>query len=356
MKVLFILNGRNIGGAELQLLELAHHISRNHTATIICVHGVQVVKHFTSISDINLYSYPYKSKIGSIRQVLSAVSCGRNMKSDVVISTSFIGNAIAFLISRIKPVRLLSLQTVSKSMAYPILNKAILRRFDVLIAGCTDIQNYLLGHGHSKDRIILVNNWVDFSSRVVSHPPSAVRERFGIAQDKIIIGCVGRMHYQKGQEFLIRAFRELAKTRSDLKLLLVGDGPRMQDMQDEASGHPDIVFTGTAQGNDYNDFLNAIDIYVQPSRFEGLPRTLLDAMYMKRPVIATAVNGHLDAIRNEQDGLLVTHESSSEILFAINRLLEDFDLRNFISENAYLRAIESFSASEQFSKIERALK
>jgi glycosyltransferase involved in cell wall biosynthesis len=361
MNVLMIFNGHNVGGAELQFLELAQHMSRNHTVSVISIHGDQAVKHFELTSQIPLFSFPYQTspyqrKVAAIGQLLKAANYGRRIKPDVIISTSFTGNSLAFLISKFLPARLLSLQTVAKAMAYPKLDRAILRRFDVLIAGCSDIKHYLVAHGQSEDSIKVVNNWVDFSSRVVSQSPSAIRERFGIAQDKTIIGCVGRMHEQKGQEFLIRAFRELAETRSDLKLLLVGDGPRMQEMRDEADGHPDIIFTGTAQGDDYNAFLNAIDIYVQPSRYEGLPRTLLDAMYMKRPVIATAVNGNLDAIQDKRNGLLVAPESSSGIYTALSLLLNDPGLSRSISEHAYFSAIENFSAGSQLDKIESALK
>jgi len=348
-----ILNGKNVGGAELQFLELAKHLAQTHSVSVISVHGDRAVKHFLLNGSIRLFLFPYNSKGVSLWQLLKAIRRGIVEKPDAIISTSFIGNALAFAISQFfSHVRIVSLQTVSKAMAYPMLDRIILRRFDVLIAGCTDIRDYLISHGQSSDKIEIVNNWVDFSSRVPTQSVAEVRQRLGIPGGVSVIGCVGRMHYQKGQEFLIRAFKDLAEERSDIRLLLVGDGPRMEEMRAEADGHPYIIFTGIADGNDYNNFLNSIDIYVQPSRFEGLPRTLLDAMYMKKAIIATDVNGNRDAIEDKRNGLLVIPESVTEIRDAIFSLLNKKTIRGRLSAQAGEDAVAKYSASKQMGLIE----
>ncbi len=75
-------------------------------------------------------------------------------------------------------------------------------------------------------------------------------------------------------------------------LLLVGNGETREELEKVVFllGLAEVIFTGMANGDAYNNFLAAIDVYVQPSVFEGLPRTLLDAMYMGKPIVATDIN------------------------------------------------------------------
>ncbi|SDE37441.1 glycosyltransferase family 4 protein [Rhodobacter capsulatus] len=355
MKILMVMNAKGVGGAELQFLELANYLAQRHEVHVIGLHGTGAFEKAGLDARLRPAAFPYKSGKRSLPQLVRAVRKGVSLRADVVLSTSFIGNLVALAIAAPFGTRRISLQTVSKAMAYPALDRWVLNRFDGLVAGCKDIETYLLRRGHRQDRITVVSNWVDFSARKPSLSAAETRAKFGLGAETTLIGCIGRMHVQKGQEFLIRAFRKLAQGRGDLRLVLVGDGPTLEEMRKEAAGHPQILFTGTIQGEDYNNLLAAFDIYAQPSRFEGLPRTLLDAMFMGKPIVATAVNGNLDAVTDMAEGLLVPAEDAEALAAALEQLLQDRELRARLSRQAHESAEASFSAQQQLQKIEMLL-
>lgn len=356
MKLLMIMYGKDIGGAELQFIELAKELAGRHQVRLISLGGDGATKSTQLPAAIELKVYPYSGKHSALLGLLKAWLGNLAYRPDAIITTAVFGNALGFALSIMGSPRLVSLQTVSKAMRYPRLDKFVLRRFDRLIAGSSDIRQYLIGHGQNPDRIEVVNNWVDFSNRTVTVDAETTRNKYGIEEKQTFIGCIGRLHHQKGQEFLIRAFRELRSIRPGLRLMLVGDGPNAEMLREEAKDLGEsVIFAGSVVGHEYNNLLNAFDLYVQPSRFEGLPRTLLDAMYLSKPIVATAVNGNLDALRDGENGLLVPPENPAAIVLAVQSLLDAPEYSAGLARRAHQDAVTSFDMVRQLQRIERVL-
>lgn len=128
------------------------------------------------------------------------------------------------------------------------------------------------GHVH------IMKNAIDISA--FSYDPQ-VREKKRKElhiEDKFVIGNVGRMSYQKNHEFLLRVFARIYKKCSNAVLLLVGDGERMEKITALAETmhiSDRVIFLGSR--NDVRQLLNAMDVFVLPSHFEGLPITLVEA-------------------------------------------------------------------------------
>ncbi len=110
-------------------------------------------------------------------------------------------------------------------------------------------------------------------------------------ENKFVIGNVARITYQKNQEFLVEVFAEIRKNRDDAVLLLVGRGDTEEQIKKQVAdlGLTDsVIFTGVR--NDVPDLLNVMDVFVLPSRFEGLPVTLIEIQANGLPgVISDAV-------------------------------------------------------------------
>jgi glycosyltransferase involved in cell wall biosynthesis len=352
MKILMIMNGNGIGGAELQFLELANHLAQRHQIQLVCMQGDQAVKVAALHDNITVSVFRYKSGKSLIAMLPHVIAKTRKHNVEAIVTTSFSGTIVGYLTGLGRRVRMLSLQTVSKAMNYPAFERIMLRRFDVLIAGCHDIRQFLLAEGHDETSISTVNNWVDFQSRVTTETTEQTRHRFGLQNDQTVIGCIGRMHPQKAQEYLVRGFLHMADQHPEAVLVLVGDGPTMPEVRAAAKDHDRIIFAGTVTGPDYTNLLACFDIYVQPSRFEGLPRTLLDAMFMQKPIVATAVNGNMDAIRPGENGILVPAEDAGAIARALVELIADPARAQTVAERAKHDAIAGFSMPVQTQKIE----
>lgn len=352
MSVVMIMDGKGVGGAELQFIELANHLVTRRPVRLVCLHAVNDVLKANLDPRVELSAFVYDSKMRSVPKLIEAMHFCRKQRAEYIITTSGIGDIIGALAKSGATRKLISLQTVSAPKRHPNLDKIALARHDRLVAGCGDIRDFLVTNGQPDAKIQVINNWVDFSNRDSVSDRAEIRRSLAIEPHHVMIGCIARMHHQKGQEFLIRAFAKLAGKCPDARLVLVGDGPRMEEMKDEAADVPNIVFTGTITGNEYNGMLHAFDIYVQPSRYEGLPRTLLDAMYMGLPVIATNANGMAEVIRDGKNGLSVPVGDVDAIARAIERLVEDGSLRTSLGEAAAVDALENYSMAVQMKKFD----
>jgi glycosyltransferase involved in cell wall biosynthesis len=357
VRVLMIMYGKSVGGAELQFIELANYLANNHQVRLVSLGGDGALRSAQVDSRIETKVYHYSGPVNTLSGLARALIANLAYPSRHVVTTSFIGNFLGWAIGIFRKRRLVSLQTVSKCMQHPVVDRFVLRRFDALIAGAIDIKDYLILHGQDSSCIHVVHNWVDVSKRKPCSSALDTRRILGIG-DQLVIGCIGRLHPQKGQIYLIRAFANVLEEFPNTMLLLVGDGETRGKLEKEMAllglaGK--IIFAGTATGDEYNNFLAAIDIYVQPSIFEGLPRTLLDAMYMGKPIVATDINGNREAIDDEVNGLLVRPENAEVLSQALKRLLRDSDERVRLSRQAIKSASDNFSMIKKLREIENVL-
>jgi glycosyltransferase involved in cell wall biosynthesis len=133
---------------------------------------------------------------------------------------------------------------------------------------------------------------------------AAVRAELGIPGDAWVVGTVGRMDEFKNQALLVRAL--LPRLGAGYRLVLVGDGPRRDEVARAAGGSPWIALTGRRM--DVDRLLPAFDVFALPSKSEGLPLVVPEAMAAGLPVVATAVGGLPDVIADGETGLVVPVE------------------------------------------------
>ena len=150
-----------------------------------------------------------------------------------------------------------------------------------------------------------------------------------------LIGVVGRLHPAKGHVDLIAAIGELRDQGVMLKCLIIGSGDIRAELEQEVRRlnlEDRIVFTG--QRKDVPRLLAGLDVIAMPSRWEGLPLALLEAMAMSRPIVATRVSGIPDVIKDGENGLLVPAAQPKEFAAALRRLFDSPELRQRLGENA----------------------
>jgi glycosyltransferase involved in cell wall biosynthesis len=177
----------------------------------------------------------------------------------------------------------------------------------------------LVAAGVPERRIVRIPNGIEV-------PPA--RERPAALHDPARIVFVGRLHEQKGVDTLLRAFARLRADRPDatIALRLVGDGPLRADLEALARElGVDAEFLGGR--DDVDTLLEDADVFVLPSRAEGMSNALLEAMTLGLPAIVTNIPGNADVIRHEENGLLVEPDDPDGLAAAIGRLLDDGALR-----------------------------
>lgn len=174
--------------------------------------------------------------------------------------------------------------------------------------------------------------------------PAALRATLGLQASDFVIGFVGRLCKQKGVTYLLQALANLQACRPDIMAIVVGDGPLAEPLRQEAQERgvaERVRFVGYQL--DIARWLNAVDVAVFPSLYEGLPVAMVEAMRQGIPVIASNVDGVPEVVHSEQTGILTPAGDVAALQAAILRLADDPELRQQLAHDARVLADRTFS-------------
>ncbi len=172
-----------------------------------------------------------------------------------------------------------------------------------------------------------------------------IRQQYGIPDNAMVYGFVGRIVNDKGIGELTEAFRRIRTVRTDCYLLLVG--PLEQDLDPLA--HDDLDFLQADDHvimpgfqSDVRPWLVAMDAFVFPSYREGFPNVVMQAACLEVPCIVSDINGCNEIIQQDETGLLVPPKNSNMLFAAMKRLAGDAVLRKVFAVNARKFVVEHF--------------
>lgn len=156
-----------------------------------------------------------------------------------------------------------------------------------------------------------------------------------------VVGAIGRLEHQKGFDTLVRSMAGVV----DASLVVVGDGSeraRLEGLADEVGLADRVEWAGWR--DEPRTYLPAFDVVAFPSRFEGFPLAVLEALLARSAVVATDVGSTSEAVVDGETGLLVPPEDPDALAAAIRRLLADQELRERLGENGRRLVLERFTA------------
>ncbi|MGN7205944.1 glycosyltransferase family 4 protein [Pedobacter sp. SAFR-022] len=215
---------------------------------------------------------------------------------------------------------------------------------------CVSNNNLLDGRSHFKiAEAKVIRSGIDLDKFNYRLGVSGLRGEFGIGERDILVGYVVRITKQKDPFTLIKAI-SLIPEDLKIKFLFVGEGDLKEQsiaLAKELKVHDRIIFTQFRE--DVPAVLKAIDIYCLPSLWEGLPIGLLEAMAMKKAVIATAIDGTKEVIEHMKNGILVPVSSPQVLADSIVMLAGNVELLNSLGANA-LETIKRDYDNERMTK------
>ncbi len=198
---------------------------------------------------------------------------------------------------------------------------------------------------------------------VMPEDTKKVREELNIPDNYLVVGTVGRLVEVKGHKYFIQAAYEILKriqtsdfrlqTHKNVKFIIVGDGHLLSDlkvMADSLGISESVIFTGWR--SDVPVVISAFDIFVLPSLNEGMGKVLVEAMLLKKPIVASKVGGIPDLIREWENGILVNPSFPHELAEAIIDLIKSEDKRKEMGHKGRIMA-ESYSDKAMVDKIEK---
>ena len=182
--------------------------------------------------------------------------------------------------------------------------------------------------GLPAEKLVVIPNGIEMDA--FSHLPSkeAAREILGLPREGLLVGSIGRSQQVKGFDILIESFQQFASQFHTVHLIFAGSGPEFAALQSQASRWDhlgQIIFLGNV--DDVRPVLAALDIYVQPSRYEGMPNAVLEAMASGLPVVASAVGGIPEIVQDHVTGVLVPPQQVSILTAALKSFLMDANTR-----------------------------
>lgn len=203
-------------------------------------------------------------------------------------------------------------------------------------------------------RSTVIENGVDFEKfnkdlKLTTNP----LEELGVPKDKVVIGYIVRMTKQKDPITLLHAIADVIRFSPKMHFLMVGEG----DMKDEVvqvakNMKIDHAITFSGFRSDIPQLLKAIDVYVLPSLWEGLPIGIIEAMAMQKPIVCSDIEANQELIKDGVNGLVVPTRHPKKLAEALFKVAHDKVLADQLAAQALEDAVEKFQLDQMVEAIQ----
>lgn len=337
MNILQILSNIKKNGPALVVFDLAYGLAeQGHVIYIASAYGelAQQITH----PNIHYFHIPTErisgNKLKSIFQyIYSAIrtyyllkECILENEIDVINSHQPIPNMYAKKLSR--KMKIPFVTTSHNVYSRSIMNRTYVSGDYVVAVSEKVLNNSVSLFGVPRNRIVCIRNGINLKRLVIDNPV-----RF---KDKFVIGTVAGLRKQKALDKLIESFAKFKIHYDDSLLIICGEGEKKFELQElvaKLGMQESVLFWGFR--DDISNVISSFDVFALSSEYEGLPVSMLEAMALERPVVATSVGGIPEVINNMENGLLIEYGNVEAMAKAFETLYESNDLRNEITRNAY---------------------
>jgi glycosyltransferase involved in cell wall biosynthesis len=361
MKIAYFIDHLRPDGAQFVLKQLVEGMStRGHQQVVFCLNDScdeSVIS--------NLRGLGAKVRIIGKRALFMGyglVSILHNLRQDhfdVAVTLLFAADIVGRVMGRAARVPRVVTSIQTHDEFYTPFQRWLERRTahlsDLILINSLQYRDFVIEEeGALPERLRLIYNSIRVSDYQNPVPREVLRAEFGMQSITFVIGTVGRLTYQKGLDNLLQA---LALLSEDIHLILVGVGEEETRLRLQAAslGLEDRVhFAGYRR--DIPDIIGAFDLYIQSSRYEGMPIVVLEAMAAGCPIIATAVDGTRDLIQDGIHGWLVPPDDPTHLAQAITIARNNYSEARRRGSAAKQRAVHQFNQDVILDAWEKAFR
>jgi glycosyltransferase involved in cell wall biosynthesis len=323
--ILFFLPNLSGGGAERVAVNFIRQLDINTFNIVLVLVSRQGVYESLIPDYVDVYDLQVKKTIFSLFKIRKII---QELRPDIVFSTLFRTHYILYLAlvgMKFKPLIVLrspnSPKLVIKNKQISLIQRYLLNRSyssaDLIIAQTPEMKEELIKfHNVEKDKIIVFLNPID--KELIDKSILNVKSPFN--KYNINIVAAGRLNIQKGFDILLKAFKEVVLLNKQFVLHIIGaDGGEKDNLIALAKRlkiDKNVIFLDF-QENPYRYFFYS-DLYVLSSRWEGMPNTVLENLYLKKPIIATACIPFMNTlIEDKKNGFIIDIEDEKSLSKAI---------------------------------------
>lgn len=351
MKIVHILDNLDRGGAQTMLRSVVAGLTaRGHRQHIICLNEIfnaEVVAAMRAAgASVEIIGRPRLYGLVGLWHMVAEL---RQRQPDLVHTELPWGDLIGRTVARLAGIAPIVSTVTARYADKPRLQLWFDRRTaawaDRVAFQSAEIVPFSLEHeGIRPDQVQVIPNGVDADEGDRAVAAADLRREYG-GGAATILGMVARLHPQKAHPDLLEAFARLTTPAADVRLWLIGDGPDRAQLVEQARtlGIADrVVFAGDR--GDVRDWIAAMDIFVHPTLFEGLPLAVLEAMAMGKPVITSPIDGLRSLITSGVDGWLVEPGDPDALAHTISHVIAHPEERARVAAAGAARALSQYGS------------
>lgn len=362
IKVVFVIDNMRLGGTELNAVRTAELLNKELFALrVVCLGGPgPLTERYhaagVSVEYLSLRGFYGRSMLRSGRNFVRLL---REERVDIVHAHDIYSNVFASAWARRAnvPVVIASQRWhLSPNPKLRLINRLAYARADAVLANSAQIAKTVTQDaGVPATKVWTITNFADDSAFVSPSIDECEgrRRSWSVPKGATVIGCVARFDPVKDHVSLLKAFARLRERRSDVFLVLVGDGemrPILEALVAELGLEGATHFAGEQPGGQNHH--RGFDISALASLSEGFPNSLVEAMAAGNPVVATAVGGNVDAVIDGRTGYLVPAGDPTPLAEALSRLVANPSLRASFGREGQRRAQQEYAAASVLRSLE----
>lgn len=341
MNILYTTFSFNTGGIEKLLIDIVNEASKNKNNQIyLCIINDNYDKFLIDSINRSVNIIFLKRPVGGKRLKYIIEYAKIILKNKIDIIHCQAENEVKFsVISKVLRPRIKIFTTVHDTDYVNLKFQDVLidKLFcSKIIAISEAVREQVISRGIPGEKVVKIYNGIDFEKF------SWDREKVYESTKQIIIGNVSRLIPEtKGQDLLIKAVALLKEKYPNIKCLLGGEAPgknklilcQLKQLCKKLNVSENIIFCGNIRN--VPEFLNSMDIFILPSRFEGFGISLIEAMYSGIPCIATNIDGPREIIKDNKYGLLFENNNyedlARKIEYRINNMkIDRLEIKSYI--------------------------
>ena len=346
MNIVHIDTGKSWRGGQNQVLLLTRDLQkRGYNQVLVCQKSrglaVRAKEHGIPTREIVMHGEIDPFAVMSIRKILK-----KHAATICHCHTSHAHGLGVLATLGIKNIKIIVTRRVDFVIAQNFLSRRKYYSPKVYYIAISDgVQRVLLEAVVPEDRITLVRSGIDLERFAHIENGNPLRKEFALPEEAIVIGTVGHLVDHKGHIYLVRAAPYVLERFPNALFIIVGEGEERSALEAEIQRlNLKERFILPGYRTDIGAFLKLFDIFALPSHLEGLCTSLLDAMAVGVPIVATDTGGVPDVISDHSNGLLAKPRNPRNLARKIIRLLENTHLQNqFVAEGKKI-VQERFSA------------
>jgi glycosyltransferase involved in cell wall biosynthesis len=345
-----------VGGAEEMVLNLVRHLPARFEPMVCGIHeagpiGEEIRRTGTPVSVLGL-----TPGLRRPRDIFGVAGFLRSAQPQIVhtfLLTASLYGRLAAILARVPIVIGTEVNIYEhKRPAHALAERLLMAGTDRMVVSAESVRDFYVKQVHARlAKIDVIYNAVDFTQAQATISRGEMRKTLGLPADARVAGIIARLTEQKGHRYLFEALASRADL-ADVHLLVVGGGERQDALVRDVAAKglaPRVHFLGARR--DLGNLLAAMDLFVLPSLWEGLPLSMVLAMGAGVPIVSTRVAGIPEVVDDGRTGLLVEPRDVAALGAALARLLDDPELRRKIGEDARASVLPRFGVDRYVDSV-----